>query len=545
MTLLRQLNMRRKLTVLTGVILLAFAGSHAVQVRTLQEFRVGGPRHRQLKDEAATYDTLQSLLGELNASRAVLHLMLAPTTADGARLLRGEWEEVAAGVDARFERALSVANAPDAHLYVQDAREAWGQYARAVRTQVFAVPDAERPQALARFVSGSSTRRLERLSELIEAAANTLRLRAARLEAGVEEALWRTRLALAAAGLALALFLWVFLTAVGRSITRPLRALVALARQVEEGDLSVRMESPHPDELGQLTRSLGAMVGNLRGLLQAVREAGLGIAQAVERLAAAADEQALSIERQAAALSQTSATAQEISQTSALAARQAADVLGSARRADEVGRSGMEALTASLRGIQDIRGQIDEIAHRVVDLAESSVKASAITDTVRDLAGQSHMLALNAAIEAARAGEQGQGFKVVASEIRSLADQSVQATLEVRKQMQLTAGAIRNTVSITEQGRARVQSGLEQVRTGGARLEELAALLEESSSGLKRIAAVVEQQHQGVGQIFGAVSELSRTTDEAAAAVTTMHTSAAQLRTVTAQLTESLTRFRL
>jgi methyl-accepting chemotaxis protein len=265
----------------------------------------------------------------------------------------------------------------------------------------------------------------------------------------------------------------------------------------------------------------------------------------VERLASVADEQGNSIERQAAALTQTSATAQEISQTSALAARQAAEVLGSARHADEVGRSGMEALTESLRGIQGIREQIDEIAQRVVDLAESSVKASAITDTVRDLAGQSHMLALNAAIEAARAGEQGQGFKVVASEIRSLADQSVQATLEVRKQMQLTTGAIRNTVSITEQGRARVQSGLEQVRTGGARLEELAGLLEESSSGLKRIATVVEQQHQGVGQIFHAVSELSRSTDEAASAVEAMHDSAAQLRSVTAQLTESLTRFRL
>src|SRR5215217_4201614 len=116
MALLRQLDMRRKLTVLTLVILLAFAGSHAVEVRTLQYYRVGGEAHRQLKDQADTYESLQFLLGELNASRAVLHLMLAPGTADGARLLRRQWEEVAAGVDARFERALVLANAPDTHL---------------------------------------------------------------------------------------------------------------------------------------------------------------------------------------------------------------------------------------------------------------------------------------------------------------------------------------------------------------------------------------------------------------------------------------------
>jgi methyl-accepting chemotaxis protein len=287
------------------------------------------------------------------------------------------------------------------------------------------------------------------------------------------------------------------------------------------------------------------MVSQLRELMLAARQAGQEMAEAVERLATAADEQGRSIERQATAVMQTNGVAQEISQTSELAATQAAGVLSAAERADEVGRSGMAVLADSLRGIQDIHGRFDAIAQHVVTLAEYNVKVSAITDTVSDLAEQSHVLALTAGIEAARAGEEGRGFQVVALEIRSLADRSVKATFAVREQMRSVGGAMRDTVSITAQGRARMQAELEQVRTGGERLAELTRLLQESSSTLRSIASAVKQQHQGVGQIFSAVNELSRTTDKAVASVDAMRQSAEQLRSTTARLTEALSGFRL
>jgi methyl-accepting chemotaxis protein len=545
MSLLRRLKVRHKLSLLIAIVLSVFVASQAVQVYTLDQFQVGGPVHRQLKQQAETYDTVRALLGELHAARAVLHLMLAPTSEDGARQLRKQWEEIAAGVDARFVRALAVTDAPDARLYVEDARVAWDGYARAVRERVFAASETERTRVLSDFLEGAHTRRYARLAELLEAAANGLRLRSSELELDVARTLRHARWGLAAASVGLGLFMLLFLIAVGRSITRPLRALMAAARQVEKGDLSLQLATTGEDELSQLSRILGQMVSQLRELMLAVRQAGQEMAEAVERLAREADEQGRSIERQAAAVTQTNAVAEELSQTSELTARQAAGMLREAERADEVGRSGMKVLTESLRGIQDIRGQFDAIAQHVVALAEHSVKASAITDTVRDLAEQSHVLALSAGIEAARAGEEGRGFQVVAVEIRSLADRSVKATSEVREQMRIAGGAMRNTVTMTAQGRARMQEELEQVRTGGARLEELTRMLQESSASLRTIVAAVKEQHQGVGQIFYAVNELSRTTDKAVASVEAMRLSAEQLRSTTARLTEALSGFRL
>src|SRR5439155_3161597 len=180
-------------------------------------------------------------------------------------------------------------------------------------------------------------------------------------------------------------------------------------------------------------------------------------------LATAADQQTEIISRQAAALQETQVTAQEIKQTSQQTAVRAEEVLQAALRADEVSRSGESAINGSLDGMRHILQQVGEISGRIGELNERTQQIARITDTVKDLADQSNMLALNAAIEAVRSGEHGKGFAVVAREIRSLADQSIQATQRVREILLDISRSIDEVVSISAAGRRLTESGLSEV----------------------------------------------------------------------------------
>src|SRR5207244_12681850 len=87
-------------------------------------------------------------------------------------------------------------------------------------------------------------------------------------------------------------------------------------------------------------------------------------------------------------------------------------------------------------------------------LAGAASKIGEVVSLITDIASQTDLLALNATIEAARAGEAGRGFSVVASEVKSLAEQTVRATEEIRGQVASLQDATRHAVEeISQNGK--------------------------------------------------------------------------------------------
>src|SRR6202040_2836592 len=108
-------------------------------------------------------------------------------------------------------------------------------------------------------------------------------------------------------------------------------------------------------------------------------------------------------------------------------------------------------------------------------LSEQSQTIGQIIAPVEDLAAQSNLLAVNAAIEAAKAGEYGRGFGVVAQEVKSLAEQSRQATNQVRTILSDIQKATTTAVLATEQGTKAVEVGARQTEVAGESIQALTA----------------------------------------------------------------------
>ncbi|NVJ26812.1 methyl-accepting chemotaxis protein [Myxococcus sp. AM011] len=297
------------------------------------------------------------------------------------------------------------------------------------------------------------------------------------------------------------------------------------------------------DELGDLAATTWQLYQRLQELPRSLRSSAGDLAQAGTRLSEASSQQNQTLSRQAAALHQARATAQEIQQASHVAASRATSILQVAERAAAVGRLGEESLLGTEKGLASIRDIADGLHEQMMDLEQRAREVGRVSEVVKALADQSHMLAINAAIEATRAGEHGKGFGVVARQMRELADQSVQATNQVRGLLETMASAATEATEMTNKGAAGVETALTPLRNSGERLRELATLSRESASAVRQIAEAVAQQHQGVDQLFAAVRELDELTTDTLRHLDTTQQAAVAVTHATGQVSQLAQRY--
>ncbi|MHB9100993.1 MAG: methyl-accepting chemotaxis protein [Sulfuricella sp.] len=113
-------------------------------------------------------------------------------------------------------------------------------------------------------------------------------------------------------------------------------------------------------------------------------------------------------------------------------------------------------------------------------------------------------------MEAAKAGEQGKGFAVVAQEIKSLAEQSKQATAQVRTILGDIQKATGTAVLATEQGNKAVEAGVQQSAQAGESIRLLADSVNEAAQAATQIAASSRQQLVGMDQVGMAMENIKQ-----------------------------------
>ncbi|MCX7506464.1 MULTISPECIES: methyl-accepting chemotaxis protein [Delftia] len=289
-----------------------------------------------------------------------------------------------------------------------------------------------------------------------------------------------------------------------------------VARQIAQGDLSVRVQLT-PGDTSSLLRAMEDMRAGLARVVADVRQSSESIATGASQIASGNADLSQRTEEQASNLEQTAASMEEMNATvklnadtvrtaTQLAASSSQAATGGGKIVDRVVAT-MEQITASSRKIEDIIGVIDSIAF------------------------QTNILALNAAVEAARAGEQGRGFAVVASEVRSLAQRSAGAAKEIK-------ALIGESVSKVDEG-----SGL--VGEAGSAMQDIVRQAQQVADLIGEIGAATAEQADGVAQVGDAVVQLDQVTQQNAALVEESAAAAASLNAQAAKLVDLVSLFKL
>ena len=449
--------------------------------------------------------------------------------------------------------------------------------------------DAIRTKGLDAGVAIFRTGRAKALTDDIRSAvAEVERDKSARLQEAIEASASsadRTKWTIALGTLAALIIAALAGFVITRNIARPLRDLTAVAERITVGDLRVNVSTDaRSDEVGvlartfdRMTQSLRTMAGtaeliaagdlrssitpqspndvlgnafaqmveNLRHQTRQLVEGANVLGAAASEILASTTQLASSASQSAAAVSETTTTVQEVRQTAQVASQKAQYVFDSAQKASQISESGRKSTEDVGAGMTRIRQQMDAIAASMMRLSEQSQTIGQIIATVEDLAAQSNLLAVNAAIEAAKAGDHGKGFSVVAQEVKSLAEQSRQATNEVRTILSDIQRATATAVMATEQGSKAVDAGTRQTEVAGESIYALAGSVTDAAQAATQIAASSQQQLVGVDQVAAAMDSIKQASAQNVAGAKQLETAARNINDLGQRLKQMVDRYQV
>jgi len=92
-----------------------------------------------------------------------------------------------------------------------------------------------------------------------------------------------------------------------------------------------------------------------------------------------------------------------------------------------------ESITSVGNDIANIKEMAGKIIGNVADVDKAVKLYDVLTKDIDKIASNIHMISFNASIEAARAGDHGRSFAVVAEAIRTLAEETQEATSKISK----------------------------------------------------------------------------------------------------------------
>jgi methyl-accepting chemotaxis protein len=183
-------------------------------------------------------------------------------------------------------------------------------------------------------------------------------------------------------------------------------------------------------------------------------------------------------------------------------------------------REAAQTASGLIRAIEDARGEVEtafNVANRAAaeaaagvtatdTLAEQSHSIESILGLIREIAGQTNLLALNATIEAARAGDAGRGFAVVAQEVKSLANQTAQATDEIAKKI----SAIQIATKASVESNSSIRETVNEVKESAERIRRA---MEDQAQTVTMITASVDETALAADLMSSTISAIRSDTE--------------------------------
>lgn len=275
-----------------------------------------------------------------------------------------------------------------------------------------------------------------------------------------------------------------------------LQALVASLNRRGEADAG---PANFARQLGGILNGLGKRFdADLRQVLACGRE----INRCADHISTGSHEQA-------AAISKSARTVESISTFIDNVMENAGAANASAQSTRQTAQAGLEQFEQLLAELGEIQSLVSSREKRLRALGEHTREIGLIVQTIGQISSRTDLLALNASIESVRAGEHGRGFAVVAEEVRSLAEQSAEASRDVAIRIETIQNETHQSITVIDDEQAQVEQVLKRLAQSADCLRSIHQSSSEAAARTDRVAQFTEQQLRVTQEFVDSMQRIS------------------------------------
>ncbi|WP_049922323.1 methyl-accepting chemotaxis protein [Halopiger djelfimassiliensis] len=236
------------------------------------------------------------------------------------------------------------------------------------------------------------------------------------------------------------------------------------------------------------------------------------VAESIEEISAGADTQSRKLETAAEELTELSATIEEVASSSETVAEQS-------EQAATRGKQGQRAATEAIEEMDRIESKAAATVDEMETLQRDVERIGEIVEVIDDIAEETNLLAINASIEAANAEASGDGFAVVATEVKSLAEETAVATREVEQLVEAVEESTESVADDMFEMQADIEDGRETIDEAAETLESIGDRIDEANAGIQSINEATDEQATSAQEVATMVDDITSVSDRTATEV--------------------------
>lgn len=319
---------------------------------------------------------------------------------------------------------------------------------------------------------------------------------------------------------------------------------LALVDMIATGDISRRLPSDLGDRFALTALRINRAFDLFRLVLARLEAASGRLSETTMSFSAQVRETVASTTQQAAAVKEVVSTMEDSNRISG-------EIRDRARELSTSARESQDSVDSGFAKVQDTIGKMDEIKDanqrtlgEIGFVTEEISSIGEIIDIINGIANQTRIIAFNAELEATAAGEGGTSFRIVAEEIRRLANNTVDSLAGVKDRIAEIQQGSDRLLSSSEEGTAKIEEGLRLSADLNGIFKRVRIQAEATLSSATGIVDMIAGQVQAFEQIFMTLKQISEGADQVLASARISGVEVSNLQALVEELKAVLTRFR-